>query len=234
MPQGPVPRAMSLEGAAVSLAATAISALFAVLVLRQWIARRKTYQIAWSVGLGMFTVAALTQFLAEAYGWSDGVYRLYYFVSAPLVAALGVGSAFLANRRLGLVFAAYTVILGIAFAWVVFTAPVDAAALRQPIPAGTGFPESVRIWSPAFTIPGSLFLIGIALLSYWRSRLAFNLAIAAGAIVAAGSGSLASLNVPSVLYLGEFVGIALLFWGFLLSQESTRSARPSSEKISSS
>lgn len=225
---------MSPEGAAVSFAASLISAVFAFLVFRQWLGHRKAYQLAWSVGLALFTVAAFTQFLAEAYGWSDGIYRAYYYVSAPLVAVLGVGSAFLASRRLGLAFTVYTAILAIAFAWVVFTAPVDAAALQKAIPAGTGFPESVRIWSPLFTIPGSLLLIGIALLSYWRSRLAFNLAIAAGAIVAAGSGSLASLNVTWVLYFGELVGIGLMFWGFLLSRDPATSPRPEPERPSAS
>lgn len=213
---------MSLEGAAVSLGAAVISAIFALLVFRQWFTRRRPYQIAWSIGLAMFAGAALSQCLAEAYGWSDPIYRVYYFLAAPLVAVLGVGSAFLSNRKLGLGFSAYTAVLAVAFAWVVFTAPVTASALQRAIPAGTGFPESVRIWSPLFTIPGSLLLIGIAVLSYLRSRLVFNLAIAAGAIVAAGSGALASLNNPSILYLGELVGIALMFWGFLLSQEPVK------------
>lgn len=225
---------MSPEGAAVSLAAAVISAIFAFLVFREWLARRKPYQIAWSVGLAMFTIAALAQFLAEAYGWSDGVYRVYYFTAAPLVAVLGVGSAFLADRRLGLVFALYTIVLGAAFAWVVFTAPVDAAQLQQSIPAGWGFSGSVRIWSPLFTVPGSLALIGIALLSFWRSRLFFNLPIAAGAIVAAGSGALATFKITWLLYLGELVGIALMFWGFLLSQEPKKAPKPESETAPSS
>ncbi len=226
-----MPPAMTLEGAAVSLGAAVISVAFALLVFHQWLARRKAYQMAWSVGLAMFAMAAFTQFLAESYGWSDGVYRVYYFLAAPLVAVLGVGSAFLVSRRLGLAFSVYTAVLGIVFAWVVFTAPVDTAVLQQAIPGGSGFPESVRLWSPVFTIPGSLLLIGIALLSYWRSRLAFNLAIAAGAIVAAGSGGLASLNVPAVLYFGEFVGIALMFWGFLLSREPSQAPRPAEQKV---
>jgi hypothetical protein len=225
---------MSPEGAAVSFGATVIAAAFASLVFRQWFAHRRPYQMAWSVGLAMFAVAAFTQFLAEVYGWSDGVYRLYYFVAAPLVAVLGVGSAFLANRRLGLAMTAYTALLALGFAWAVFTAPVNATALLQPMPAGNPLPESVRIWSPLFTVPGSLLLIGIALLSYWRSRLVFNLAIAAGAIVAAGSGALATLGITWVLYLGELVGIALMFWGFLLSQESVKAPRAEAENVPTS
>lgn len=218
---------MSSVGAAVSLASAVISAVFAALVLRQWLARRKAYQLAWSAGLVMFALAAFAQFLAEAYGWSDGVYRVYYFLAAPLVAVLGVGSAFLADRRLGLALSVYTVVLGAVFAWVVFTAPVNAAELQQAIPAGNGFSESVRIWSPVFTVPGSLALIGIALLSYWRTRFFFNLPIAAGAVVAAGSGALATFEITWLLYVGELVGIALMFWGFLASREPAKAPKPS-------
>ena len=225
---------MSPEGAAVSLASAVISAVFASLVFHQWLARRKPFQLAWSLGLAMFALAAFSQFLAEEYGWTEGVYRAYYFLSAPLVAVLGVGSAFLVKRKLGLAFAAYTAVLGVVFAWIVATAPVDAAALLKAIPAGDGFSSSVRIWSPVFTVPGSVALIGIALLSYWRSRLAFNLAIAAGAVVAAGSGALAALEITWVLYLGEFFGIVLMFWGFLGSREPAKAPQPTRDQTPSS
>ncbi len=224
---------MSLDGAAMSLASAAISAVFTSLVLRQWLRARKPYQISWAVGLGLFTVAAATQFLAEAYGWTVGVYRLYYFVAAPLVAVLGVGSAFLLKKTAGLVFAAYTILLTIGFGWAVLTAAVDTTALQHAFPAGTGFPESVRIWSPLFTVPGSLALIGVALYSFWRTRFTFNLWIAAGAIVAAASGSLATFGVAWVLYLGELFGIALMFWGFLESREPAESPKPAAGNLPS-
>lgn len=210
---------MNLANAAVSIASAGISAVFSFLVFHQWMVHRKSYQLVWSLGLAMFAAAALMQGLAEAYGWSVGVYKAYYFLAAPLVAVLGVGSAFLTSRRGGLVFALYTGVLGAAFAWVVATATVDVAAFSLPLPAGQGFSESVRIWSPLFTVPGSLALIGIALYSFWRSRLTFNLWIAAGAVVAAASGSLATFGVGWALYLGELAGIALMFWGFLASRE---------------
>ncbi len=221
---------MSLEGAAVSVAAAIISAAFSFLVFQQWLARRKAYQIAWSVGLVMFAVAALMQGIAELYGWSVGIYKVYYFLAAPLVAVLGVGSAFLVNRRLGLAFALVTGILAAGFAWVVANAFVDVSAFSRSFPAGFGFAESVRIWSPLFTVPGSLALIGIALYSFWRTRLRFNLWIATGAIVAAGSGSLATFGATWALYLGEFLGIAFMFRGFLASRDvQPARAKPSDE-----
>lgn len=225
---------MSVAGEAVSLGATVIALVFAVLVFRQWLSRRKPFQLAWSIGLILYAVAAGSQFLAEAYGWTVEIYRVYYLMAAPLVAALGVGSTFLVNRRIGLAFSLYTAVLFVGFAWVVFTAPVNVAALMQPVPGGNGFPDSVRLWSPAFTIPGSIALIGIAAYSYWRTRLSFNAWIAVGALVVAAGGSLARFNLDTwVLYLGEFVGIALMFWGFLKSQDLVKATRPSPEQAPS-
>lgn len=224
---------MNVEGAAASLAAAVISAIFTLLVFRQWLGHRRMYQMAWTIGLAMFSLAALMQFFSEMNGWSVGIYKVYYFLAAPLVAVLGVGSGLLADRRIGIALALYTGVLAAAFAWIVATATVNVAAFQLPLPAGQGFAPSVRIWSPLFTIPGSLALIGIALYSYWRSRLAFNLWIAAGAIVAAGSGSLATFGVTWALYLGELLGIALMFWGFLASREPTPTRARASEEIPS-
>ena len=83
------------------------------------------------------------------------------------------------------------------------------------------------------SVPGSLALIGIALYSFWRTRLVFNLWIAAGAIAAAASGSLATLGVTWALYLGELIGIALMFWGFLSSREPAPARAPASEETPS-
>src|SRR5207249_10337519 len=102
---------MSFEGAAISLGAAVISVAFASLVFAQWLGRRRPYQLAWSLGLGLYAIAAFTQFLAEAYGWSVPVYKIYYLVAAPLVAVLGIGSVFLIHRRAGIGFALYTAVI---------------------------------------------------------------------------------------------------------------------------
>jgi len=220
-----------MEGAVVALAATVVSFVFGALVFNQWLSRRKPYQLAWAVGLSMYAMAAFTQFLAESYSWTPGIYRVYYFVAAPLVAVLGVGSALLLSRRAGLGLAIYTAVLLLGFGWVVFTSAVDLSAFALPVPGGSGFPESVRIWSPLFTVPGSIALIGVAAYSYWRTRLAFNAWIAAGAVVVAAGGSLARFNVaPWGLYIGNLIGIALMFWGFVASQDLARTPRLAAEQ----
>src|SRR5437870_9766882 len=225
---------MSTEGAAVSLGATVVSLIFAALVLNQWISRRKPFQLAWSAGLALYGVAAFTQFLAEAYGWTSSTYKAYYVVAAPLVAVLGIGSVLLIHRRAGLGFALYTLVLFAGFVVAVAGATVNTAALSSSIPvAGTALPDNVRIFSPLFTIPGSVALIGIAAYSYWRSRLSFNLWIGIGALIVAAGGSLARFNISWALYVGELVGIAVMFEGFLRSQDLAKVSRPAPAQTAS-
>ena len=224
---------MSAEGAAVSLGAAVVSAVFGALVFNQWRARKKPYQIAWSVGLVLYAVAAFMQFLAEAYGWTVTVYKVYYLVAALLVAVLGIGSLLLVNRRAGLGFVLYTLVVFAGFVLAIAGASVNTVALQSAIPvAGNALPDpNVRLFSFLFTIPGSIALIGIAAVSYWRSRLAFNLWIGIGALIIAAGGSLARLNVTWALYIGEFAGIAVMFWGFLVSQDLAKAKTPTAEHV---
>src|SRR2546422_915659 len=133
---------MSFEGAAISLGAAVISLAFASLVFAQWLGRRRPYQLAWSLGLGLYAIAAFTQFLAEAYGWSVPVYKIYYLVAAPLVAVLGIGSLIVAAggslARFNISWALYVgELVGIAVMFEGFLRSQDLAKVSRPAPAQT-------------------------------------------------------------------------------------------------
>ena len=65
-------------------AATAASAAFAVAVLRQYAARRRTHQLAWGVGLAMFALASLALTTGVAAGWTPFGFKVYYLFGAML------------------------------------------------------------------------------------------------------------------------------------------------------
>jgi len=214
---------MSELAIGVTLSSTVISGVFAAHVLRQYIGRRKLHQLAWSLGLVMYSLAALAELLSEILGWSPGLYRFYYALAPSLVAVLGLGSLFLVmDRKFGYAFAAYTVILFAAFLYVIMTTDVNTAAfVPNTIVGGNGWPSgsAVRTFSPLFTIPGAILLIGIAAYSYWKGRQWFNLFIGLGALVVAAGGAMSRLNVPAALYASEFIGIAMMYIGFIKSVE---------------
>lgn len=205
-----------------------ISAAFTILLATQYIRRRRTHQLMWTVALALFTLSYAFEFSSELYGWSEAAYRVYYASVSPLVAFLGVGTLFLLTwKSLGRYFLGYTLLLSAALVILVSTASIDTTALATYSPpsgiSGTAMPSSVRLISPLLTIPGSLILIIGALYSFWldKSR-RYVLLIALGGIVYSLSGSMARLGEHTYVSIFQTVGILLLFIGFLSSTEYVR------------
>jgi hypothetical protein len=100
---------------ALPLVATVLSAVFAVLLLDQWLRRRRPYQLAWAVGVAWFGVAALAEVLGTANGWNGLLYRVWYLTGAVWVAAwLGLGTVLLlARTRFGYAFALSVFLAGL-------------------------------------------------------------------------------------------------------------------------
>ena len=61
------------------LVATVISAIFAATLWRQYRRKPRAYLLAWSIALAVYAVAALTEVIGAAGGWSPMLYRIYYF-----------------------------------------------------------------------------------------------------------------------------------------------------------
>jgi hypothetical protein len=79
--------------------ATIISAIFAVMVLRQYLRRRRIYQLVWFVSLVMFTVSAGFETMSEFMGWNVEIYRVYLVLAASQVALMGAGALYLILKK---------------------------------------------------------------------------------------------------------------------------------------
>ena len=93
---------------------------------------------------------------------------------------------------------------------------------------------TIRLFSPLNTVPGSIALIGGAFYSYfawqWSIRKNtgsfdlfkgfFNIYIGVGALVLASAGTMSGAGF-GVLYLGEAIGVVLMYFGFLESDKIT-------------
>lgn len=90
-----------------------LSFVFAVMVGDQWLRRRQPYQLVWTVGLLWYGISAGTEFIGGAWGWNEGLYRVWYLIGAFFVAAyLGMGTVYLLrNTRFGY-FVAFSVFAG--------------------------------------------------------------------------------------------------------------------------
>ncbi len=81
--------------AIVPLISCIVSLVFAVTVLDQYFARRKPYQLLWSIGLFMYFVGTGTEFWSGTWELNETIYRLWYLFGAIFVAAyLGMGTIY--------------------------------------------------------------------------------------------------------------------------------------------
>jgi hypothetical protein len=303
------------------LASSVLGLVFTGLVLDQWWQRRHSFQLVWAIGLFWYAVAAGSEFLGEAFGWSPPLYRTWYLIGAFLVPAyLGVGTLYLLSKTRFGYFVAASVLLGglfsllatkqyagsttggvVAFivALVAAAAIASATAFRREIqghvamaflaagtlvvavlvltarlsgvyldpsthvPVATGFPGYLRVSSVPFNAGGGLALIFGALYSAYiympkrrvlaarfaalaiavnfvaslpgatsalfggrlSSRVPATILIAVGSLVPAITSGLNRFGVTWSFFLGEFLGLVLIFTGFLVSEEVFRNVR---------
>jgi hypothetical protein len=225
-----------------ALAATLISAAFAVTLFAQYRARPRSYLLAWSVALAMYALAALMEVIGAAAGWSPFTYRIYYYFGAiMLVGLLALGTVYLLAPRFGRVALFVLVVLGGIGLAATLGASLQAGLLQtREVPSV----DTIRLEHSAFNvlailmaallnIVGTVILVGGAAWSAygsWRrggapSRLLANILIAGGALIVATASSLTRLfHVYELFYVGQAIGVLVMFGGFLAAQRAPRRA----------
>ena len=89
-----------------------LSFVFALFLLDQWLERRRSYQLIWTIGMVWYGISAGTEFWGGAFGWSEPLYRAWYLIGAIYVAAwLGLGTMYLLGKTRFGYGAAFSVLL---------------------------------------------------------------------------------------------------------------------------
>jgi hypothetical protein len=203
------------------VAAALVGLLFVILLGRSFLQRPAGQKALWAAGFACFTVATVCEAVGQRAGWSPALFRAYYLAGGVLtVGFLGAGSAWLLLPRRGrdAMLGALLVAATAATVAIVLT-PVDPHVLaRTPTgrpPENAALGGHAFLWAVVFNSLGSLVLIGGSLYSIARRRrVSANAWIASGAIVVALATGLSRTGDYSLVYLGQLVGIALMFSGF--------------------
>src|SRR3972149_1625724 len=134
--------------AVIPLVSTIVSFVFAVIVLDQFLAKRKPYQLIWAIGLFMYFISTGAEFWAEEWGINQLNYRLWYLVGAIFVAAyLGMGTLYLlARRRVAHIIMVILLLASCYAALRVFTASIDVTGLQSL--SGVAMPQHIRLMTP--------------------------------------------------------------------------------------
>jgi hypothetical protein len=225
-------RAPQIAGALLPAAAALVALVFAIMLVSSWLRRPAAQKLLWAVGFAAFSLAATSEAIAFRHGWSVPLFRLYYVTGGVLtVAYLGAGSAWLLlpkRARDVLVGALGTATAGAVTA--VLLAPVHASVLAATTatrpPANHALGGHAFVWAIVLNVLGTLFLVGGAVFSIARRRrVRQNVWIAIGALVVAAATSMSRTGDTSFIYLGELVGISLMFYGFTFTGRVQKRAR---------
>lgn len=205
-----------------------IALIFAIIVLDQFFAKRKSYQLVWAIGLFMYFISTGAEFWVGAWGLNQVIYRLWYLFGAIFVAAyLGMGTLYLLiSRRTAHIIMVILLVVSVYAVFRVFTASIDLSSLQTL--SGRAMPTGVRLMTPFLNSFGTIALVGGAIYSawvFWRRRImphrvVSNVLIAVGAMLPAFGGTLMRLTDSlTAFYLLELLGIIIIFTGFLRSRE---------------
>ena len=215
------------------VAASLVALLFCALLLRSFRRRPAGQKLLWAAGFGLFAAATASEALAQRAGWTDGLFRVYYLCGGVLtVAFLGAGSAWLHLPRRGRdIVAGALLVAAVAATLTVATSPVHADVLAatgsgRP-PANSAIGGGAAAWAAVLNSLGTLLLVGGVLRSVVRrQRVRSSLWIGGGAIVLALSTSMSRTGNYSLIYLGELLGVAAMFYGFVLPSVAARVSPP--------
>lgn len=217
-----------MNSAVIPAISSIVSLVFALVVLDQFFARRKPYQLVWAIGLFMYFLSTGTEFWVGVWGLNQVVYRMWYLIGAIFVAAyLGMGTLYLLlRRRTSHTIMAVLVLASLYAIFRVSTASVDLSTISTL--TGAAMPKDVRLLTPFFNSFGTFALVGGAIYSaviFWRRRILphrvlSNILIAAGAILPATGGLFIRFGGGIItFFILELIGIIIIFIGFLRSRE---------------
>ncbi len=234
----------------ISLFSTLVTFAFLGFVFRRYLLRGGTHHLLWSIGLLFYGLGTLSEVVLSLQ-FSGLVLKLWYLCGAMLTAAwLGQGSIHLLVRKpyvaialTGILTAASLVATALVFSvpvisGVAYQTGVSASAQYQAVLGRSGGMILMTILLNSY---GTLALVGCAAVSaflFWRkrvlvNRMVGNILIAVGALAPALGGTFVSLGVTNLLYLSEFVGVVIMYIGFLQATVRPAVAQPAAQQATS-
>jgi hypothetical protein len=190
----------------------------------------------------MMTLSTITDYSAMVFG------AMEYPIAGIGVYAVLIVVAFLLGRNWedkrkkmlhGHIYVTYVIILTIWMGAYAAIAPIATENFVAGIAvAGQAMAQHVRNFSPLLTVTGSFLLIGAAFFSFLKTKFQFNLWIALGGLTIAIAGAIArsGSEFGNILYLGEVLGVLLLYKGFVDSDRiiKAREERRVDDEVTSS
>lgn len=223
----------------IPLFTTAFALWFAPQLFRRWRTRRTSAHLFWwGLGVTLYAVGTLTESLTTLIGWHEPIFRAWYISGALLGGApLAQGTAYLLlkPRNANRITTILLVLVAVA-AVCVLASPIVYPAVEPHRLSGKVLAWSwVRAFSPFINTYALIMLVGGAIVSAWRyrrrpemeHRLLANVYIAIGGLLPGIGGTFTRFGHVEVLYVTEFVGLVLIYFGYRTATAPALQSPPS-------
>ena len=209
------------------IATTLLSVAFLRVLLRRWRARGGAHLAWWAFGVFTYGVGTALESTVTLFGNTATLTQAWYIAGAVWGGyPLAQGTVWLLCRpRTARVLTGVTLAYALTLSALVLLSPLIAEAVEPRRPSGDviGW-QWVRLWSPLLNGYAAVFLIGGAAVSaarYFRlrapgmrERAIGNSFIAVGALLPGIGGGMAKAGIVEALYVGELVGLMLIWLGY--------------------
>ncbi|MEL6328226.1 MAG: hypothetical protein AAFR38_01080 [Planctomycetota bacterium] len=208
------------------IASTAICIAFLAVLSARAIPRKwPPHLLWWAIGVSAYGLGTALESAVTLFGNTPELTRWWYWAGAILGGyPLATGTVYLLMpRRKAHVLTAISLVVVVAASAAVLLTPLDASKLEPHRPSGAVLEwQWVRLMTPFINGYAALFLIGGAFYSSYKflrkgdqpKRAAGTALIAVGGILPGIGGSMAKGGIVEALYIGELIGIVLIWFGY--------------------
>lgn len=204
---------------------TIFSAYFFYEIISRYFTKGGTHLLWWAIGVFTYGLGTFFEAFITLNGNTVLLNKLWYVAGAILGGyPLAQGSVYLhLSKRTANILTAISLPFIIFASICVFLSPVNLAELQSFKPSGAILEwHWVRLLTPFINTYSVIFLIGSAFYSAIRyskiengkNRAIGNIFITVGAILPGIGGGLAKAGMVEALYIGEFIGLILIFIGY--------------------
>ncbi|MDE1825598.1 MAG: hypothetical protein KGH61_04425 [Candidatus Micrarchaeota archaeon] len=201
-----------------AIAVTSITFVLSVglsyLMTRSYLKMRSVSRLFWGLGLWIFAISVLIELVFSLGAYSALLMQAYLVLVALLVQLLAVGSvSLLKNQKVRYAYYAFTIFAAVLVVYSVAASSITDLIMNYVV---GGIPPNLVIYASTIaTVPATFAIIIVAALSYLKKRDWRMLSVIVGVITVAIAGTLYVVSLPALLYLAEFIGIVLLWLGFI-------------------
>ena len=186
----------------------------AIIMSYRYVRKHSKPLLYWSTGMWFFAIGVFLEVIFAFGIYSEFLIALYLFVVVMVVESLAIGSMQLIKSiKLKSSYYFYSIITTVLLAYSLYASNIGNV-ITNHIVFGA-LPIFIVITSSIVTFPAAAILIAIAAISYLRRHSAKMLSIMAGVVVVSVAGTLYIAAIPAFLYYSEFIGILLLWLGFI-------------------